>query len=187
MKTLKYLNSVRVNLSAGIRSLVTLAEKSMGIFIVLSLALVPMARAADEAPPEDEAEKVVANMTPKDGEALNHRCLKEEDMNSCYLFAAFAATKLVNFGLYRLAAERACKLGHAVSCQKIIMDDRVGDDIRNKCEKGDVESCALYSKGRGLMYGDSEGELIYARKACTLGHKSSCEKIKAQKTKLKNK
>lgn len=143
--------------------------------------------ASNEALPRDEAEKTVTNMTQKDGEDLSHRCLKEEDMISCHLFSVFAATKLNDVRLYRLAARRACKLGHAESCQNIISEDREGDDIRNKCEKGVVDACALYSKGRRVMYDDLEGELIYAAKACNLGHKKSCEIIELNKNKIKNK
>ena len=131
------------------------------------------------------SEKTVTNMTQKDGDDLSHRCLKEEDMVSCHLFSAFAAIKLNNVRLYRLAAGRACKLGHAESCQKIIRDDREGDDIQNKCEKGVVDSCALYSKGRRMMYDDLDGALIYAAKACKLGHKESCKIIEAEKIKNK--
>ena len=159
----------------------------MKIFILMTFLISNISMASNEALSTDEAEKTVANMTQKDGEDLSHRCLKEEDMVSCQLFSVFALIKLNDVRLYRLAAGRACKLGHAESCQIIISEDREGDDIRNKCEKGVVDSCALYSKGRRVMYDDLEGELIYAAEACNLGHKKSCEIIEADKKKVKNK
>lgn len=145
------------------------------LFVVaLSWMLGPVALAVetDEEP----------TMTREESEELMDKCLKE-DGQACYDYGFYAAYTIRNFATYRLALKRACVLKHIDACLQIEKDDREGEVYRKKCEAGDVESCITYSAGRAHMYEDLLGGIKYAAKACKLGHKISCEKVKAEQDK----
>jgi hypothetical protein len=122
-------------------------------------------------------------MTHEESEVLMEKCLKE-DGQSCYDYAYYAARNLNNLATYRLALKRACTFHHLDACEQIEKDDKEGDEIRKKCDTGEVDSCVLYSIGRAQMYEDLIGAIHYASKACKLGHKMSCEKVKAEQAKV---
>jgi hypothetical protein len=136
---------------------------------------------ANSARAEDESDEVP--MTHEESEVLMDNCLKE-DAQACCDYAFYAAKVKKNFATYRLALKRACSLKNIEACEQVEKDDKEGEEYRKKCEEGDVESCVMYSTGRAMMYEDLIGAIRYASKACKLGHKISCEKVKAEQDKV---